>query len=255
LVNEDSVTLDDLDTEVHVWLARPGDITDSEQLENYFQLLSEDEQERCKRFHFEVHRKLYLVSHALVRTRLSRYLDVAPEDWRFSEGEFGRPEISTQNHAAGIRFNLSHTEGLAALVVCLDDDCGVDVERLSRVKDLPGVAKRVYTPPELKDLNRRAGDSLQGRFTDYWTLKEAYMKARGMGFQLPPNTFSIRLPDACHSPARLEVSDGFDDDPDHWQLSLHSLSHWEPPAYRLAVALRRGDGAARRTIIRHVTPA
>lgn len=250
----DSVTLGDLDTEVHVWLARPDDITSAQQLEDGFQLLSEEERSRCERFHFDVHRKLYLVSHALVRTTLSRYVGIAATEWKFSTGEFGRPEISPANDSNRLRFNLSHTEGLAALVVCLNDDCGVDVERTQRVKDLHGVARRVFTPREREDLERREGDSLHGRFSDYWTLKEAYMKARGLGFQLPPNTFSIQLPERGHAPVRLDLPNGFDDRSDHWQLSLHSLSHWKNEIYRLAVALRRGDSAPRSIVIRHVTP-
>jgi 4'-phosphopantetheinyl transferase len=253
-VNQAAATHSDLDTEVHVWLARPDDITDVKRLDSYVRMLSEGERKRHERFHFDVHRKLYLVSHALVRTALSRYADTSANQWRFSKGEFGRPEISTENGTPRLRFNLSHTEGLAALVICLDDDCGLDVERLNRVKDLHGVAKRVFTPRELEDLSRRTGDSLQGRFTDYWTLKEAYMKARGMGFQLPPHTFSIRLPEMGHAPATLELPAGFDDRSDRWRLSLHPLSHWESPAYRLAIALRRGDAAPRRIAIRQVVP-
>jgi 4'-phosphopantetheinyl transferase len=136
----------------------------------------------------------------------------------------------------------------------LNDDCGVDVERMNRVKDLAGVARRVYTPRELEDLDGRTGNSLEARFTEYWTLKEAYMKARGMGFQLPPHTFSIQLPNAGLAPASLEFPDGFDDRSDQWQLSLHALSHWVKPAYRLAIALRREGRVPRRIVIRQVIP-
>ncbi len=250
----DSVTLSDLEAEAHVWLARPGDITGPEPLDSYVQLLSADEQERHKRFHFDIHRKLYLVSHALVRTTLSRYADVAAGDWIFSEGEFGRPEVSTACDAPPLRFNLSHTEGLAACIVCLDSDCGVDVERLNRVKDLAGVAKRVLTPPELEDLLGRSGDSLEGRFVDYWTLKEAYMKARGKGFQLPPRTFTIRLADCDEPRASLEFPEGFDDEADNWQMELSALPQWDNPSYRLGVAVRRNRAEDRRVVVRHVVP-
>ena len=74
----DSATLSDLDTEVHVWLARPDDIHDTKQLETYLRLLSEAERKRRERFHFDVHRKLYLVSHALVRKSASRWTILVP---------------------------------------------------------------------------------------------------------------------------------------------------------------------------------
>ena len=246
--------LSHLDTEAHVWLVRPDDIRDSKQLNAYLELLSDDERERYERFHFAVHRKLYLVSHALVRTTLSRYADISASKWKFSTGEFGRPEISMASKAPRLRFNLSHTEGLAACVVCLDLDCGLDVERLHRVRDLDGVARRVFTPHELEDLRGRSGNSLQGRFTDYWTLKEAYMKARGKGFQLPPQTFSIRLTKCGEDRARLEFPTGFDDRADQWQLALYPLSHWEKNPYRLGVALRKDAAGTRRIVIRQTIP-
>lgn len=249
----DPVALTDLKTEAHVWLARPRDIEDSQQLDEYRDLLSEAERDRHERFHFEVHRKLFLVSHALLRISLSRYAEVSPENWRFSEGEFGRPEVSGPAGVPALRFNLSHTEGLAACVVCLDIDCGVDVERMNRVKDLDGVARRVFTSPEREDLQKRDGDSLQGRFADYWTLKEAYMKARGKGFQLPPHTFTMRIEDCDEPRVRLDVPPDFDDQPRDWQLAVYPLSQWQMPEYRLGVALRTGTSGSRRIVVRETS--
>lgn len=253
-MTENSVDLSDLESEAHVWLTRPDDVIDPQQQARWLDLLSKAERTRHGRFHFEVHRNLFLVSHALVRTSLSRYADIPARDWQFCEGEFGRPEISAAGGAPGLRFNLSHTEGLAACVVCRDIDCGVDVERLNRVKDLDGVAKRVFTFAEREDLRGRKGDSLQGRFSDYWTLKEAYMKARGKGFQLPPHSFSIRLGDCAETEAQLVVPPDFDDQPDEWQLAVYPISPGHKPEHRLGVALRTGVGARRRIVIRETVP-
>jgi 4'-phosphopantetheinyl transferase len=241
--------IDELEREVHVYLVRPEEIA-AARLASYPSLLSEAERARHQRFHFEVHRKLYLVSHVLVRTTLSRYVEHDPASWRFEEGEFGRPEIASEQNAAGLRFNLSHTENLAACVVARQRDCGVDVERLHRVRDLDGVARRVFTGPELEDLKGREGDDLQGRFTDYWTLKEAYMKARGKGFQLPPETFTMQIDTASNESARLEVGDDFDDHGSDWQFDLRRLEYDDPPAYRLGVALRTSEQGARPLVIR-----
>ncbi len=241
--------LDELDREAHVYLVRPEEIG-AARLSSYPSLLSEAERARHQRFHFEVHRKLYLVSHVLVRTTLSRYVERDPSSWQFEEGEFGRPEIDPRQNAVGLRFNLSHTENLAACVVSRDRDCGVDVERLHRVRDLDGVARRVFTAPEREDLKDRDGDDLQGRFTDYWTLKEAYMKARGKGFQLPPETFTMRIDTETSESARLEVDDDFDDHPSDWQFDLRGLDFDDPPAYRLGVALRKSGEPVRKLVIR-----
>jgi 4'-phosphopantetheinyl transferase len=249
-VTKDSVALADLDTEAHVWLARPDDIQNSRKQGDALSLLSPAERDRHARFRFEIHRKLFLVAHSLVRTSLSRYADLSPSEWQFSKCEFGRPEITRSDGAPLLRFNLSHTDGLAACVICLDIDCGVDVERMNRVRDLHGVARRVFTPTELEDLRGRDGESLEGRFTDYWTLKEAYMKARGMGFQLPPRSFTVQLDDCDEIAPRLELPADFDDRSDDWQLSLYPLSRGQDPGYRLAVALRTGSAGSRRVVVR-----
>jgi 4'-phosphopantetheinyl transferase len=253
-------TLAALETEAHVFLARPDDILDDgegvrdakgeREFDRYLELLSQLERDRQARFRFAEHRKLFLVSHVLVRTTLSRYADVAPDQWQFSQGEFGRPEVSGPEEALRLRFNLSHTEGLAACVICRDIDCGVDVERMNRVKDLGGVARRVLTASERDDLSRREGDSLGGRFTEYWTLKEAYMKARGKGFQLPPHTFTIRIGEGDEPELKLELTPECDDRAEEWQLALCRLPPAQKPGYRLGLALRTGSAGPRRIIVR-----
>ena len=257
-MKDDRATLADLDNESHIWLAWPDEINEPERLDACRALLSGSEMARLERFHFDVHKKLFLVSHALVRTALSRYADIQPEAWEFSEGEFGRPEISTDCKAPPLRFNLSHTEGLAALVVSMDRDCGVDVERLHRVKDLAGVAERVFTQRECDDVLPREGDDLQGRFTDYWTLKEAYMKARGKGFQLPPHTFGVMRDSANESVATLDIPPGFDDDATAWHLSLPAIpqtgTHVCVSDYRLAVALREPPTSSHAVVVRTTAP-
>ncbi len=238
-----------LEREVHVYLARPEEIG-AARLSTYPPVLSEGERARHTRFHFEVHRRLFLVSHVLVRTTLSHYVSRSPATWEFEEGEHGRPEIAPAQNAAGLRFNLSHTENLAAMVVCKERDCGVDVERMHRVKDLDGVARKVFTDTERADLAGREGDDLQGRFTDYWTLKEAYMKARGKGFQLPPETFEMQIDPTHAERARLVVDDEFDDRGADWQFELRALEFGDAPDYRLGVAVRNASAPERELVIR-----
>lgn len=240
--------------EAHVWLARPAQICDAKLLQHYGDLLSPDEQAREARFCNDPLRHLFRVSHALVRITLSRYAPVAPSDWRFSEGEHGKPEILNNLEGPALRFNLSHNTELVACLVTQEIDCGVDVEQVARVKDLEAVARRVFSHVELDDLLGRAGADREGRFTDFWVLKEAYIKARGMGFQLPLQDIQFRISD--DNSVTLNFAPGFDDDPSEWQLHLQEQSYFDEPtiAFRLGVALRRGGSAARRIIIRDVVP-
>ena len=129
-----------------------------------------------------------------------------------------------------LRFNISHTNGLVALAVARGHRVGLDVEAVTR--------------PVLEDIPERQ----RSRFFDYWTLKEAYIKARGMGLALPLDQFAFAL--APGSPPAIRFAAGFDDDPTRWQF----WQAWPTPTHRLSLAIER-DGADLPVALRQVTPA
>lgn len=84
-----------------------------------------------------------------------------------------------------IRFNLSHAEGIAA---CLIDknECGVDCESVRKFRHQ--VVKRSFTENEKKLIEGTADDFGRDKlFFQIWTLKEAYVKAIGIGISYPLN--------------------------------------------------------------------
>src|SRR5262245_40019904 len=135
-------------SEVHVWLAVPADICDSELLRRYAELLSPEERERHGRFYFARHQHDFLVSHALVRTVLSRYHQTQPAEWTFRKNEYGRPEIARSEPLGDIRFNLSHTDGLVAVAVVRACEVGIDVESTLRSGATVEIADRYFSPAE-----------------------------------------------------------------------------------------------------------
>jgi len=178
------------DSMAHVWLACPDDCVNTVLVERYQSLFDDEERRRLEAFRFAEDRHLYLVAHALLRTTLSRYHDIAPRSWRFTAGEFGRPEIA---HGCGIdqplTFNLSHTPGLAACGVTSRADIGVDVECLNRTVDELALAERYFSRHETQALRQLPLGRRHLRFREYWTLKEAYVKACGNGLSMPLDAF------------------------------------------------------------------
>lgn len=209
--------------QIHLWLAWLGEITDPHQLAEYRSLLSEGESAKQERFHFERDRHRYLVTRAMVRTVLSKYADVAPRDWLFAVNDYGKPSIATEHaQARGIEFNLSHTDGLVVLGVTRGRTLGVDVENVRARKVDLEIADRFFAPAEVAALRALPSQQQQQRFFDYWTLKESYIKARGMGLSIPLGSFAFCLED----PARIRVTidPGLQDDAERWlfwQLQLH----------------------------------
>ena len=216
--------------DVDVWLCVPEDMPEGPELDRCEELLDPAERARSARFHFDRHRNRFLVSHALVRTSLSRYASVPPGSWRFREVGRGRPEVATPAGSESLRFNLSHTDRLAACGVARVHDVGVDVEAAFRVTRHLKVAERFFSRREAAELRSLPESRQVDRFLDYWTLKESYIKARGLGLGLPLDGFTFIL---SEGEPRIEFERDLEDTAERWQFHLAS-----PTAnHRLAVAL------------------
>jgi 4'-phosphopantetheinyl transferase len=183
--------------EAHVWIAGPA-VFDRCTSDCGLGFLGYEERQRASRFVFELDRRSYIVAHALLRATLGGYLNTAPGTLRFAAGAHGRPELGSLDGRPPLRFNLSHTRGLAACVVTRAIDCGADVEHLVGHADYRGVAPAVLSPAELEAWERLGAQEQARRFIELWTLKEAYIKGRGLGLSLPPSkvgfTWSAGVP-------------------------------------------------------------
>jgi 4'-phosphopantetheinyl transferase len=230
---------------VHVWLCRVDTVPDPDMLARCAQLLDAVETRRWQRYRFDKDRHLFLVGHALLRSTLSRYADVDPARWRFRLQEFGRPEVAGPQTNLDLRFNLSHTRGLAVVLVTLGTDCGVDVEPADRSVDIESLARRNFADSERTDVLARADEDQRRRFLEYWTLKESYIKARGVGLALPLTKFTMTVGDRV----TIAFDPAIDDDPEDWQFHLV-----RPAAtHQLAVAVRRGPALDRPVVVRETT--
>ncbi|MCQ0989450.1 4'-phosphopantetheinyl transferase family protein [Jiella marina] len=218
--------------EITVWLSELPAIGEAE-LSAYRTILNAEERQRYDRYKVEGARTEYLAGRALVRTVLSRHADIAPGDWRFQPNRYGRPAVAPEqaDAAPGLVFNLSHTRGLVALAVGRHCDLGVDVEWIARSSDLRGLTDRYFAPDEAAHA-RAAGsdDELTERFFAFWTLKEAYIKARGMGLALPLDGFSYSI-DA--EPIAIGFTDACPDDPGRWRFLRREVG----AEHRLAIAV------------------
>jgi 4'-phosphopantetheinyl transferase len=227
--------------ELHVWLVKPEEITAPPVLDRYSNLLSEEETERCRKFRFDRDRHLYLVSHALVRSTLSRYVALPPSSWLFTTNPHGKPEIANPELPVRLRFSLSHTPGLAACLVAQDVDCGVDVEEISAMRDVTGIAARMFTQQEQQQLGRLDGESALEQFFAYWTLHEAYGKALGSGLAHIGQETGF----AGTGPGLYTLSHGNVGDAAGWQLQVA-----RPAAgHVLALAARRASAGPRAVVM------
>lgn len=205
------------DGEVHLWFAFPGDAEGQQAPASAYPVLDEAEQARMVRLRFPEGRRLFGVSHTLVRTTLTRYSEIPPQEWRFVKNAHGKPAIDPDLDSSPLSFSLSHTRGIAVVAVTNGADIGADIERADRNVDAARLAGRFFSPEEAAALQEISPDRLRERFFLYWTLKESYIKARGLGLLLPLDSFSFGLTGEC--PFRIDFS-GEDRDPGSWRFAV-----------------------------------
>lgn len=226
---------------IDVWCTLFEEVGECALRDDYPRLLSEDERQQWSRFAFDKDRRRYLVTRALARSILSEYADVAPTQWAFRKNAFGRPEIvDARPGVPAIAFNLSHTDGLAVLVVTSRSRIGVDTEKIGSAPF--EIADHVFAAEETAALQALPAALRHRRFFECWTLKESYLKARSLGLSLPPRKCIFEFPASGELGMRLDPTL---DDPSKWRFWQFTIANdyliaicaerlgTEPPTLRL----------------------
>ena len=193
--------------EVLIWHIEPESISDAARCAEFLSWLSPEERATHDRFRFDRHRHTYLVSHALLRGALSQVVDRSPAQWLFGLNAYGKPHLANPVPHLDIQFNLSHTNGMAVLALAMNREVGIDVEHLGRQETNTDIAERFFAPEEVTELISQPQDKQRIRFLEYWTLKESYIKAIGMGLSCPLESFAFQPGTSQQAPMLLRVDD------------------------------------------------
>jgi 4'-phosphopantetheinyl transferase len=211
-------------------------------------VLDSDEQARLARFVFQASRDEFLAAHTLLRRILAGYEQVAPQALVFARNAYGRPELS--GGQGGLRFSLSHSGAFGALAVTRAGAVGVDVEPSTRQLQAVSRIENYFAPAEAAWLRRQPAARQSQDFLALWTLKEAYLKARGFGLSLALDSFAMDLTDRARPTIRFQDSA---EQPAGWQLfhwetaqgALLSLAVQRPASQPLRVKLVEAEQALR----------
>ncbi|WP_100656138.1 4'-phosphopantetheinyl transferase family protein [Alteromonas flava] len=131
-----------------------------------------------------------VVKQAFLRHILAQYHSgCAPTALSFSHNQHGKPFINSPSTA--LRFNLSHSGQWNAVAVCLMRNIGVDVEVIKPARRVKQIAQDYFHPQERDYLATLNDADVPRQFYSLWTLKEALVKAAGVGMSQPFNQFSV----------------------------------------------------------------
>jgi len=234
--------------EIHLWMTKPAELLGNDELlASYSRLLTSTELTKQQRYKFAKDRHDALITRAFIRDLLSYYAEVAPQDWQFEKGAKDKPEVV--NCPLPLRFNISHTKNLIICAVTLEDDIGCDVENTGRNNDVLAIAERYFSPTETTELFALPEAQQRNRFFDYWTLKESYIKAWGLGLAIPLTDFSFKINDTEQDYKNLfTIKKGISlsfaqhrvDEPQIWRswIIYPSADIDEKQEHRIALSLR-----------------
>ncbi|HSK64424.1 MAG TPA: 4'-phosphopantetheinyl transferase superfamily protein [Pyrinomonadaceae bacterium] len=165
-----------------------------ERVDAFLHTLDDEERARAGRFHFDKHRRHFVVGRGVLRLLLSRYLETRPEDVRFHYGSHGKPLLDGEHRANSLRFNASHSGDLALYAFVQDYEVGVDVEYIKQDFSTEEIAERFFSSHEIETITSLEKPDRPAAFFRLWTRKEAYIKAIGTGLSHPLNTFDVTAP-------------------------------------------------------------
>jgi 4'-phosphopantetheinyl transferase len=222
--------------EIHVWRARLS--TDEATLQSLESTLANQERERARRFIFEQDRDHYIAARGILRRLLGKYLRCAPQSIEFEYGPYGKPAVASAALRLAIRFNLSHSHGLAVVAIGREREVGIDVELIR--PDFAGeeIARRYFSSKEIAELSRLPAEMQTEGFFLCWTRKEAYIKAKGDGLQIPLESFDVSL--SPGSPATLSSVDEL-----RWSIESFVPSLVSERRYAAAVVAEGRDWTVR----------
>src|SRR6266404_1611567 len=212
--------------EAHIWRAQLD--VGPHLLSRLSTYLSAEETNRAKQFVFPRDRDHFVAARGILRELLGRCSAHSPASICFSQGPHGKPFLVGKLAESSMRFNISHSHGWALFAITLGNEVGIDIERIRPEVAKEEIAERYFSTPERDEFRGLPSELRVEAFFLCWTSKEAYVKARGAGLQLPLDSFDVAL--VPGHPATLRS-----DDQERWDLRSFAAA----PEYVAALAVER----------------
>jgi 4'-phosphopantetheinyl transferase len=205
----------------HLWFFETGIFREPSATHRWLARLEDHERLRYAAIGTSAARREYLGTRALARTALTRYSGQGAQCLRFGTDHLGPPELTSPS-MPGLFFSLARTRELAVGLFAFDQVVGIDVELVAPIEAVE-MAERFFSGEELAELSSLEEDARLSRFYELWTLREAYLKARGVGLTLPLDQLVFRPTPS--GGAQAEFGPAIRDDPAHWQFGLTWLTN------------------------------
>ena len=158
-----------------------------------FSWLDAAERQRWRRFPYPGPRRRFALCRAALRTILCARLDCPNHALSFGESYYGKPFARIDDAPVPVSFNVSHSGRHGLIGFARHGRLGVDVEEIVHREDdyVASVGAWAFTPSERDALASARGHQKMELFFRLWTIKEALMKAVGMGLSFDTSGLDV----------------------------------------------------------------
>jgi 4'-phosphopantetheinyl transferase len=167
--------------EVHLWLTNMDRA--SWQPDALQHVLNENERLRATKFHFDADRNRFIVRRAILRQIISQYLGKIPGKIEFTENSFGKPALAIASGEPALQFNLTASGEWVIGAFTTSRRLGVDIEKVRQDLSWAEIAGQFFHSQEVKCIGELPEPERVAAFFRHWTMKEAFIKARGVGLE------------------------------------------------------------------------
>ena len=154
--------------------------------DNLLRFVDINRQKRIKGFHFKRDALNCLLSDVIVRSEICKLTGLNNSSLIFGANEYGKPFLL---NCPDIHYNVSHSDEFIAIALS-DSQVGIDVEFIKPIRI--DIAEQFFSPDEVNYIKSgiKPDDKIY-RFFEIWTMKESFVKLKGMGLYLELSSFSV----------------------------------------------------------------
>jgi 4'-phosphopantetheinyl transferase len=145
--------------------------------QSFCSLLTNEELDKANAFRQQADTRRFITGRLMAKKILGYYAMKVPSDIVIKPQHNGKPLAYTHSGITLPFFNISHS-GNKVLIACSHDLVGIDIELVKDI-ETENLAETVFSERELR-LFRTAVDKAPV-FYQFWTRKEALLKAAGVG--------------------------------------------------------------------------
>ncbi len=179
------------ENELHIWRTKVHDNIDN--LNNYWYLLTQDEQIRAQEFYFVIDKNRYIIARAVLRKLIAGYIGISPKNILFEYTEYGKPSLILPNDNQKLKFNLAHSRDAIIYAITKNIDVGVDIEFVNKDFVIEDIIQHSCSEQEQFLLRNLFKSDKYNLFYELWVAKEAFVKAMGVGLSFDLKQIDINF--------------------------------------------------------------